>query len=448
LAAVALRRIGWDVTTPLLIAWLDDEPEVAVAAAGALGAIGDSRAFYPLLRVLGHPMATVRQAAVSALHSIGHADMPSVIASRLADPSPEVREAAARVAGYFGYQRCHDRLVRLASDPVSSVRRVAVEALASYDDRTAWLAIANAAAGDADPMVRAAAIRACRDPRSREVEKVLEAALDDKNLWVRYHGIHSLARRAAVSGVTPGNLAPKLIERARNDSFPPVRIAAIEAIAALHLSRGLPALIDGCGDSEPDIAAASITALGSFDVAESRGVIRSLLETQNLQVKRTAMEAAGRLGQLEAVDALADAAAHAADDLTRRIAIAALGRLNMAESTKALVGLLANRSCRADASRVLAAATGDALSALIQGLEDPQPGIRCTVIEILGRVRRADMSRTVSEALGDSTPAVRNAAAQALTRRDLRELDEAIAAARADENASVRNAASSAPVRE
>lgn len=442
LAAVALRRIGWDVTTPLLITWLDDDPPVIVAAAGALGAIGDSRAFYPLLRILGHPMATVRQAAVSALHSIGHPDMPSVIASRLSDPQPEVREAAARVAGYFGYARCLDRLIGLTTDPVPAVRRVAVESLASYEDRTAWLAIANAASSDENPMVRAAAIRMARDPRAREMDALLESAPEDPNLWVRYHGVYSLAERERSRRGASPKLAAKLVERARVDPAPPVRIAALECIAQLHLERGLPVMIAAVSDPVPDIAAAATAALGSFNVAESRSTLRSLVDTENPQIRRAAIDSLGRLGETEVIDRLASIAASSSDDLTRRAAITALGRIGTRAATSALITLLASRACRAEVSRLLSSASGESLAALLEGMKDPDPGIRCTVIEILGRVKRADMARAVASALEDDSVSVRHAAEQALTRRDLQDLEQAILAARVDANPTVRNAAS------
>ena len=443
LAAVALRRIGWDVTTPLLMSWLEDDPPVVVSAAGALGAIGDSRAFYPLLKSLGHPMATVREAAVSALHSIGHPDMPAVIATRLGDPQPEVREAAARVAGYFGYQRSLERMIGLASDPVPSVRRIAVEALANYDDRTAWVAIASAAGGDTDPSVRAAAIRACRDPRSREVDTVLQASLEDPSLWVRYQGIRSLTARARQTDKPPAWLAARLTERARTDSAPPVRIAAFEAVAELRIARGLPVLVAALGDPEADIVSAAALALGAFDAEESRAALVDLLVRDNAQVVRAAMEALGALREERAVARIARIASSADDELTRRSAISALGAIGSAESTRALVALLSDRDCRADASRVLTSATAEGLEALIHGLQDPDAGIRCSVIEILGRVKRADLSRAVSGALDDEAQAVRSAAEQALTRRDLRAMDQAITAAKADANPTVRHAAAS-----
>src|SRR4029077_16930286 len=102
-AAEVLGRVGSSEATLALILWLDDQADVIIATAGALGAIGDRRAFTPLLAVLDHDEAAVRQAAVSALNSIGHPRMEEAVAARLKDPSPRVRESAARIAGYFGY---------------------------------------------------------------------------------------------------------------------------------------------------------------------------------------------------------------------------------------------------------------------------------------------------------------------------------------------------------
>jgi HEAT repeat protein len=228
-----------------------------------------------------------------------------------------------------------------------------------------------------------------------------------------------------------------------------VRIAAMEAIAALRIDRGVTTLTVALNDPEADIASQAALSLGSFDTPASREALAAALGVANAQVRRAAIESLGRLRDNTAVEAIGGLAAAASDDLTSRAAIVALGRIGTAESTAALITLLADRDCRADASRALAAATGVALATLIEGLRHPDAGIRCSIIEILGRVKRADMSRAVSEALGDDTPAVRNAAAQALSRRDLRDVDQAIAsAARTDQSVAVRNAATSVTQRQ
>jgi HEAT repeat protein len=165
-------------------------------------------------------------------------------------------------------------------------------------------------------------------------------------------------------------------------------------------------------------------------------------------VRRAAIESLGRLRDSSAVDAIRDVALNGGDDLSCRVAIGALASIGSPASTNALIALLAERGCRAEASRALTAASGDALSTLIEGLRNPDAGIRCSIIEILARVRRVDITRAVSEALGDDTPAVRNAAEQALTRRDLSDLDQAIESARADQNPTVRNAAASVTERQ
>jgi HEAT repeat protein len=273
----------------------------------------------------------------------------------------------------------------------------------------------------------------------------VEESLDDRSLWVRYHGIHAMKTRAKYPNVAiPAWLPSKLLERARLDPAPPVRIAAFEAIADLRIERGIPALIAALADPEPDIASSAAAALGKFNVPESRAALELAIEGDDPQVQRAAIEALGRLRDDTAVDSIRRLAEGTYDSLTRDVAISALAAIGSAASTNALVGLLADRDCRAAASRALAAASGDSLAALIAGLRNPDAGVRCSIVEILGRVKRADVSRTVSRVLEDDVGAVRTAAEQALTRRDLHDVDTAIAsAAEADQNSAVRRAASS-----
>jgi HEAT repeat protein len=250
-AAAALGRVGSAHAVPRLVEALGDAPDVAIAAAGALGAIGDARAFEPLLHVLDHSDTALRYAAVAALDSIGHPDMPDRIRALLGHPSAQVRESAARVAGYFGYPACVDPMLALVRDDEEAVRRVVLEHLAFFDDPRAVHTLTERTANDERPSVRAAGARALAHVGAAQALEPLLRALRDPDPWVRYHAARSLAAQRL-----PASLAP-LREAALGDVMPPVRIAAIEALAELR-DDGLADVFDSLShDADAEVALAA-----------------------------------------------------------------------------------------------------------------------------------------------------------------------------------------------
>ena len=109
------------------------------------------------------------------------------------------------------------------------VRRSAVEHLANYDQRPAWSKIHETLASDSSATVRAAAARAMGQTNSVEALEALIRASRDPSLWVRYFAIRSLGRQ----GVRHADALISLAEAATRDDAPPVRIAAIDSLAAL-----------------------------------------------------------------------------------------------------------------------------------------------------------------------------------------------------------------------
>src|SRR5262249_47038464 len=132
-AITALGRIGDPASVPSLIGLLDD-PELCVEAAGALAHIGDRRAYEPLLPLLAHERAAVRQAAIAALNSLGHPDMPKDLRHLLIGPHPHIREGAVRIAGFFGFTGCEALLIERGHDVDENVRRAVIESLLNFED--------------------------------------------------------------------------------------------------------------------------------------------------------------------------------------------------------------------------------------------------------------------------------------------------------------------------
>jgi HEAT repeat protein len=448
-AAYILGRIGSSSSVPAIVELMttDDTPDAAVAFANALGAIGDARAFAPLLEMLDHPEAAVRQAAVSAINSIGHPQMEAAVAARLRDDSFRVREAAARIAGYFGYTSCLRQMVELCDDTEVIVRRSAVESLANYDQRPAWSKIFETVAHDSDATVRAASARALGRSTSDESLTALVAATRDPNLWVRYYAVRSLATRRSLHADALAALA----ECATRDTTTPVRIAAIETLGVLNASAMLPIITLLAQDSETEVACAAIATLGEFAPTTSAGALLQAIGSADPMRQRAALDAFGRQGNgvsTVAVMAAKQIALDSRDEELRRHAVRVLGIIGNQPAVDSLIALGANGKMTRLVVEVLAGLDQAQTSMLRTALAKGTDRERGMIVDALARMRHAAAGPILTEALADASPAVRLAAARAIGRLDLHDARARLdALARTDENPAVRTAAGDALAR-
>jgi HEAT repeat protein len=440
-AAEVLGRLGSRESTETLVTWLNDEPEVIIASACALGAIGDGRAFTPLLAVLDHPEAAVRQAAVSALNSIGHPRMEEAVAARLSDPSPRIRESAARIAGYFGYQSCLRRVVDLCDDEEEIVRRAAVEHLASYDQPQAWAKIHETLAKESSASVRAAAARAMGHTHSLKALDALIGASRDANLWVRYFAIRSLGRQ----GEPHTSAITVLAECATRDDAPPVRIAAIDSLALLRSRSVVPVLSGLVHDRDLDVSCAAVAALAQFEPHGSEPALRFALDSGEPRLMRAAFATVSAQRAGFAVAPLAALARELRDDDLRRDAVLAIGRIGGAAGVRALIELSADRTLTEAAIVAIGGVSDDDARSLREMLSDPDERRRRVIVDGLARMKNPSAAGILARALEDSSPSVRLAATRALGRLDLRHARTQLATlARTDESIAVRAAAEDA----
>ena len=416
-AAAALGRLGAASAVPALIALLDDDvPEVAVVAAGALGHIGDRRAFEPLLATLDHPHAALRQVAVSALNSVGHPELATRLPALLRDPSSRVREAAARVAGYLGDPALLDAMLALHTDDDETVRRAAVEQLVRFEDPRATVAVAGALT-QGTPAVRAAAARALAHGEPRDAIARLTSACGDADPWVRYYGARSLGH---VGRHSPAEATRMLVALATHDPVPPVRIAALDALAALGDVTEANALRAIAEDPDPAVAAPAIAALGAARDRETLEPLLAALAHEDRVRRLAALDALARRGDADAVSAVAALARRSTDPEERTRALDVLAATDDERAVAALVDV-ARDPRRSGAVVATLATLPEARVAWLRGaLGDGDVHVRCAVIEALGRMRHRAASALLAETLRDPHPGVHAAAAYALGRADLR----------------------------
>jgi HEAT repeat protein len=129
-AANALGEIGdADAVGPLTERFDDSDPRVRARAARACGEIGDARATDALTGLLGDPKAAVRLDAAQALGRIGNRQALQALLQLYDDDSERVRRIAVNGFGKFENDRPVEHLVDALADPSDVVQRTAVFSL-------------------------------------------------------------------------------------------------------------------------------------------------------------------------------------------------------------------------------------------------------------------------------------------------------------------------------
>ncbi len=449
-AAVALGRIGKDSVAPALLHLLEQRPELAVTIAAALGGIGSRDALDPLLDLIGNEDPAVRQAAVGALNSIGHPEMAARTAQLASSDSPRLRESAARITCYFGYPGAFDAVLRLTRDPVESVRRTAVEHLLTFDDPRVDERLREVLTTDT-PAVRAAAARSLTLLEEDGSPGLLLLALEDGDLWVRYH-----AARSASSSGDP-RVASRLRELAESDPVVPVRIAAITALAAHADADALPLLVGMSepGNDEEIVREALVAVAGNLgadaitddcDAADTErpastteaalARIIDVIRNGPAPLRAALLEATPPLREPALLDALLELIDRSSSERTLILALRALLRSDLtAPLVRRLLAPASGAGVQAASRRerivdaVAEVAGTRLLPELGVLLKDEDPAIRFTALEVLARLEHPELTALVARALDDESPQVCRFAALLLERHDLRQAVAASATA-------------------
>lgn len=192
-AACLLGLIRDRLSRPELEALLHDrDADVRIAAARALGRIGDEAAAAALLESLSGPRAVPPGVVADALCSLGAGTGPAVRVA-LTSADTIARAVAAEIAGLTGAVALIDALrTAVALDPVPDVRSRAATALGSLGSPAALDALV-AALGDDDLGVRLAATSALGALGDPSASPALAAALPGDDLLAELSA-QSLAR--------------------------------------------------------------------------------------------------------------------------------------------------------------------------------------------------------------------------------------------------------------
>jgi HEAT repeat protein len=173
------------------------------------------------------PLPT-KMAAARALGRLGDPTLVPQLKQALKDPDPPVRVMAAAALARLGDDSSAELMRGYANSPVGDLRLIAVEGSAPGDPTGPWVAIATGVLNDPDPLVRLRAaellLRHAANPGS--ARDVFAQALSDTNPAMRYAAAERLDR---LPGAALEQDIPSL-RRLLRDSLPEVQIEAAAGI--------------------------------------------------------------------------------------------------------------------------------------------------------------------------------------------------------------------------
>jgi HEAT repeat protein len=392
----------------------DDDTNVRYHAIEALGKLKAQNAVPALIEIAEAKDFFLGFAALDALTRIGDAGVAPRIVPLLEDEL--LREPAINLLGQLGDDSVVAPLSELLNSAASPTGAIA-DALGALHDRyqehygegafIADLASQQISATGAQNLLDALETPDRKDLRS--IALVLG--------WLKRPGVDRALTRLM----------------GRED----LRDEIIEALVR-HGSAILDLLITQLATEDLEVKRSAVVALGRIGDARATAALLKTLSEESLAIE--AANALGRIGDPRAVDGLLSLIGNK-DSSIRQAAVAALNSLAVPSVSKRIVPLLRDPDPNVRESAVKTAGYfGDPESAgaLVELSADPDERVRCAAIEHLPFVEDERTLNVLVHALKQETPSVRAAAARALGNVDAPEVIPPLIEALSDDDVWVR----------
>ncbi|MFM8551071.1 MAG: HEAT repeat domain-containing protein [Nitrospiraceae bacterium] len=358
-------------------------------------------------------------------------------------PAPIEREILAAAKASH-----HDRAVRLfeslpaGQTPSNRLLEAAIHsylhlgqperALAVYErlippgrpDSSVWLgdlarAFISSHARDTQEYVRIASFTALAEVGDPAMIPLLEDGLLDPSILVRARAIEGLGRVEERAKRASHAFSTTTLKRALDDSAPPVRIAALNALGDVGSAKDqglLDRMAQLARTGEGPIHVFALAALAKLGRADAFEEIVNAATLPEPDIRMAAIGVLGRLKRSSSLSLLSQSV-YDPEESVRAFAAGALGEFGDPSAVGALTHALSDDSPRVRS--VAAASMGrlglsHAKPLLRQAARDPVEIVRAGAVEGLLRLGEPDAVLLAAELAKHDSPSVRSAAAQAL----------------------------------
>ena len=405
-----------------------------IGVIGSLGVRKDPNAVKPLSPLLKDSDPQVAQAAARALGSIGNADAVRAIETALGKTAPANRLAfcdglfrfAEALAAKGKIREAIDIYERLRglTDVPHQVRAGALRGSIVVRGKSGD-GLLKESLGTSDSILFAAAVRAAMEMPGSEVTEILAAGLPQ--LWPenKIVVIQALGSRGDMKAL------PALYTQA-NHGPKPIRLAAIRAITAIghplsvkilvELLHDLTIQVKSAEEPEREIAQAAQDGLAGIPGREADVVALDFLKSPQANRRLIGIDLVGRRRMVVALPGLLTAASDA-NPKVRASALQRVGKLGASAEVPALINILLRSTEPQDLDGLAAALTdiclrigapSTATAQIINALAPATPGQKGALLGVLGSLGGDKALGAVRAALTDTDPEVHAAAVRAL----------------------------------
>ncbi|MHB8876581.1 MAG: HEAT repeat domain-containing protein [Myxococcaceae bacterium] len=403
---------------PLCEALEDEDTNVRVAAAEALGRVGGESAARALERALRRPEPLLRLSVLGALFTLQRPPPLPTLVPLLDDP--QLRRTAYRMLGLIPQPAAAELVCRGLGSSASPVREAALAALGLQRART-------------EPS-RRADLEACVRAGVRKVpgfQEVLKRALESEDVSVRAGALF------AAGALKDPALAPQVAEAARE---PLLAEEATRTLASLGPAAGRELLARMAELSRPAQAAAAeaLVALADPSLVEP---LAQLAASDEPELRSWAIRALGQSRSPRAVEVLLPLLEEPEAASAAARALVALGETFRAPVREALEARIVKGPVPAAILALARVGGAAALPVLRHTARHPDASVRAASAEAACDVGGEGSLELARIALPDEAPPVRRAAARALGRLAPEGAAPLLKVALADEDPAVQIAA-------
>ncbi|HEX5890503.1 MAG TPA: HEAT repeat domain-containing protein [Pyrinomonadaceae bacterium] len=434
-----------DTLSPLLELLKDSDADLRMQAALALGEQGNTRAVGALIEALSDEDSNVRYHAIEALGKLKATNAVDALATIAESRDFFLAFAALDALAKIGEPSIAPRMVPLLEDEL--LREPAINLLGQLGDETAvapLTTLLNTPTAPTDAIANALATLSDRyeeqygegahiaDLASREISPTGAQNLLDA---LESPGKEDLRSIALVLGWLKGQSVDRALTRLMGQVD--LRNEIIDALVR-HGAATVDLLIAQLTAEDLEVRRSAAVALGRIGDPKATPPLTNALSDESLSID--AANALGQIGDPRAVDGLLNLIGNS-DTSVRQAAVSALNSLALPAMSKRIIPLLHDSDPNVRESAVkIAGYFGypDAAGSLVDLSSDPNERVRCAAIEHLPFVEDDRAIDVLARAIKEETPTVRAAAARALGNMDAPQADRHLIEALADDDVWVR----------
>jgi HEAT repeat protein len=411
-----------DTLSPLLELLKDAEPDLRMQAALALGEQGNDRAVGGLLKALSDADTNVRYHAIEALGKLKATEAVDALLEIAESRDFFLSYAALEALEKIGDARVAPKMAPFLEDEF--LRGPAITLLGQLGDDGAvgpLTALLNTPSAPTEMIANALA--ALRDRYEEQyAEGVYIADLASREISPT--GFQNLIDAAALApskeslrsiALVLGWLKRSGVDRALTRLMGRVdlRDEIIEALVR-HGSATVELLITQLKSDDLEIRRSAVVALGRIGDSMATPALVETLSDESLAID--AANALGQIGDARAVDGLVSLVGNS-DASVRQAAVSALNSLTVPSMSERIIPLLHDSDPNVRESAVKVAGYfgyPESSGALLELSHDPNERVRCAALEHLPYVEDERTLDVLVQAMREGTPNVRAAAARAL----------------------------------